>query len=124
MKGQLVGKKILVVEDNADLLDALSNFLEHHGYLVTKTNNGVKGEFHTLLANFDLLIVDIDLPEVDGISMTKFVQARIDTPVILITGLSGKDLESKLKDIKVKKLLAKPFSTDTLLSSIEEILLN
>jgi DNA-binding response OmpR family regulator len=122
MKRHLVGKKILIVEDNPDLLDAISNFLELHGCQITKTNNGDKGEFHTLLANFDLLIVDIGLPEVDGISMTKFVKARINTPVILITGLSGKELEDRMREVKVEKLLTKPFSMDKLLSCVEELL--
>lgn len=116
------GKKILIVEDDAALRQSLADALEKSGYAVTQARDGDVGQYLSLLSSYDLLISDIHMPEVDGITMTKFVKSRLPVPVILITGLELKDLNESIQDSKAELLLMKPFSTEELLNAVRKIL--
>lgn len=108
---------ILVVEDNPRVLAAVGESLRDAGHLVTSTNNG--GDAVCLLRSrpLDLLILDLNLPGVDGYEvLNSFGEAP---PVILISG-SVTDLEP-LKAGKVARVLAKPFDQTQLLEAVSEV---
>ena len=115
-------KRILIVEDDVHLRRAIVRMMESSGFLVTQAENGDIGQYLGLLFEYDLLVADIGMPGVDGISMTKFIKARTSTPVILITGLERKIVEPMALEAKADFLLIKPFSATELLKVVKEIL--
>ncbi|HEY8280703.1 MAG TPA: response regulator [Bdellovibrionota bacterium] len=117
-----VGSKILLVEDDQPLRQSIAKLLESHGYSVSQAGNGDVGQFMTLLSDYDLVISDILMPEIDGIAMTKFIRQRTSTPIILITGLKGKEMEERAKEAQADLFLTKPFDGDDLLEAVEKVL--
>lgn len=115
-------KKILIVEDDKDLRQTLADTLASAGYTVTQARDGDVGQYMSLLSSYDLLISDINMPEVDGIEMTKFIKSRLPVPVILITGLPPNEIAAGIQEAKADLLLTKPFQVDELLSAVKKLL--
>ena len=116
--------KLLVVEDNKDILSNLHDFLTIKGYLVDCADNGLTA-LHLISSQiYDLIILDIMLPGVDGLTICDSLRnnAHLDTPVIMLT---AKDqIEDKLKGFEsgADDYLVKPFDLSELLVRIEAIL--
>lgn len=111
--------KILIVEDELCLAEALSHILKKNNYNVDIANNGVTGLDNALSGIYDIIILDIMLPEMDGISVLKNIRKeKISTPVILLTAKG--DISDKVigLDSGADDYLAKPFSTEELLARI------
>jgi two-component system chemotaxis response regulator CheY len=115
-------KKILIVEDDVDLRLSLTSILEREGYSVTQAGNGDIGQFLSLLSEYDLLISDINMPEVDGITMVKFLKSKVSVPVILITGLEKENVKEITKEAQAELILFKPFSYVELLQAVDKVL--
>ena len=83
-----VGKRVLVVEDNADVRKLLSELLGAHGYVVTGTATGAEGIAAALSSPPDLIIVDLCLPDDDGLSVSRALLSNAGlagVPVITIS---------------------------------------
>jgi len=115
-------EKILVVDDERILLETLGRLLSKEGYQVTTTDNSydaldmVKKEF------FDLIILDIRMPDMDGISLLKEIR-KIQTEgeksmVIIITGYASEDVPIKAIKLGVDDYIMKPFELDDFLYSV------
>ena len=107
------GELILVVDDEACLLDALRFTLEHHGYRALTAINGAEGlaAFSRQHAEVRAVLADIIMPVMDGPTMITALRAiEPDLPILGMTGLLD-DLK-RLKTIKLSAWLAKPFSED------------
>lgn len=116
--------KILVVEDNKDILANLHDFLSFKGYVVDCADNGLTALHLISSQSYDLIILDIMLPGVDGLTICDSLRnnAHLDTPVIMLT---AKDqIEDKLKGFEsgADDYLVKPFDLSELLVRIEAIL--
>src|SRR5262249_19646617 len=82
--------KILLIEDDRDMLDYVANGLEELGHVVDRAPNGREGLFLAAGEGYDLLIVDRMLPGLDGLGLVKTVRgAGIGTPVLFLTALGG-----------------------------------
>ena len=118
-----MSSKILVVEDDTLLAQTLEDLLEDEGYEVTLAVNGEEALEKTFDANFDLYLLDINLPLLDGISLLKELRDASDTtPAIFLTSHSKKE---KLRESFLHggdDFLTKPFESDELLLRIEAIL--
>ena len=116
-------KKILIVEDNAELLALLRLALRRAGFAVSSATNGVAGlkKIRSLIP--DLLVLDLVLPEMDGFAVCEAVRRDRNlcrTPVILLTGLTSAfsryaGLESGADDY-----VTKPISPEQLVSKIRK----
>lgn len=115
-------KKILIVEDDEDLRQTLTDLLEGSGYIVSQAGDGDVGQFMTLLSEFDLIISDIRMPKVDGLEMIEFIKERLSLPIILITGLSSAEVNKKFQKTKPDLVLHKPFPPSALLAAVSEYL--
>jgi DNA-binding response OmpR family regulator len=119
---------ILLVEDDEHLCRSLSFTLRRSGHAVETALSGTEGlrkarEAHERGARFALLITDIQLPGIDGVELIAAVKAfRPDIPVLVITGLSSRELREKLAALGVSRVLSKPFGTEELAAVVEEIL--
>lgn len=116
--------KLLVVEDNKDILSNLHDFLTIKGYVVDCADNGLTALHLISSQTYNLIILDIMLPGVDGLTICDSLRnnAHLDTPVIMLT---AKDqIEDKLKGFEsgADDYLVKPFDLSELLVRIEAIL--
>lgn len=115
--------KLLVVEDDQNLGDLLSEYLEAKGYDTDLRRNGKEGLEAFRVAHYDLCIFDVMMPEKDGFSLAKDVlKINPETPIIFLTAKSMK--EDKLEGFKLgaDDYLTKPFSMEELLMRIQAIL--
>jgi len=116
-------KKLLLVEDDVNLGVVLKDFLEMEGFSVIHSNDGRSG-FNTYLQNkFDLAILDIMLPFVDGITLAQQIRnSDKQIPIIFLTAKSLK--EDIIKGLKsgADDYITKPFSTEELVLRINAVL--
>jgi two-component system OmpR family response regulator len=114
--------RILVVEDDAETADYLIGGLEEEGHTVTRSGNGRNGLFLAMTENFDLLIVDRMLPELDGLTLVKTLRAsRIETPVLFLTTMSGIDDRVMGLNAGGDDYLVKPFAFSELVARVKAL---
>lgn len=115
--------RILIVEDELHLAEALTQILKKHNYSVDAVHDGRTGLDYALSGIYDLLLLDIMMPEMDGVSVLKTLRKKgISTPVILLTAKGEvTDMVSGL-DQGADDYIAKPFSSEILLARIRAVL--
>lgn len=114
--------KLLVVEDEVQLADALSEILKRNKYSVDTCYNGIDGLDNGLTGVYDCIVLDIMLPGMNGIEVLRNLrQEKISTPVLLLTARS--EIEDKINglDTGADDYLTKPFVTDELLARIRAL---
>lgn len=115
--------KILVVEDEKKVASFLKKGLEQEYYGVDVTLDGKEGLKYALLNEYDLIILDIMLPLVDGISLLKEIRKqKIDTPVLMLTAKDTLDDKVSGLDSGADDYLAKPFAFEELLARVRALL--
>lgn len=116
---------ILIIEDNPDNLDMLKRRLEKRGYSVMSESNGLQGLRIAQTENPDLVLLDLNLPELDGWKVVETLKSADETksiPVIAVTAFcSPGDREQALK-AGCDEYTRKPVSLDDLLPKIEQFL--
>jgi len=116
--------RILVIEDQADILQNIADYLALKGYLVDCGHDGLGGLHLALTQPFDLIIMDIMLPGMNGYELCRKLreEAKIFTPVIMLTARDSVD--DKLTGFKAgaDDYLIKPFSLPELHARVEAIL--
>ena len=115
-------KEILVIEDEADIQELLTAFLEDSGYKVTVAGDGVAGitSFHS--RPFDLVLLDIMLPTIDGYGVCEVIRQESSVPIVMLTALDSEENQVKGYDLRVDDYITKPFSMQILIRKIEAVL--
>ncbi len=114
--------KLLVVEDEEQLADALTEILKRDKYSVDTCYNGIDGLDNAMTGVYDCVILDIMLPGMSGIEVLRSLrQEKINTPVLLLTARS--EIEDKINglDTGADDYLTKPFVTGELLARIRAL---
>jgi DNA-binding response OmpR family regulator len=114
---------ILLVDDERGLTDALAVLLKQHKYLVDCAYNGENGLDMALSGVYDLIILDVMMPKIDGFTFLKILRdKRFDVPVLLLTAKS--EINDKISGLNLgaDDYLTKPFNTDELLARIKALL--
>lgn len=115
-------KKILVIEDDQDVLAMIIKHLEYLGYKVITATDGMEGLKQLESAEYDLVITDIVMPYVSGVGVvTALKEKRPYIPVIAITGY-GKEPEAAAVEKKADLVLAKPVKMAVLNDYITQLL--
>jgi len=117
-----VSMRILIVEDEVHLAEALVQILRKNNYTADAVYDGEAGLDNVLSGIYDLVILDIMLPKMDGISILKKMrEERISTPVILLTAKG--DVSDRVigLDSGADDYLAKPFATEELMARIRAL---
>ncbi len=114
--------RILIVEDQGKLAEALAQILRKNNYTVDVANDGETGLDNALSDIYDLIILDIMLPKIDGITILKHLRKeKIATPIIMLTAKG--EISDKIVglDSGADDYLAKPFATEELLARIRAL---
>ncbi len=112
-------KRILIVEDDADIAAIERDYLELGGYAVTISPDGTSGLDAALHQPFDLLILDVMLPGVDGFTICRRVRAEKDIPILMVTA-RGEDID-KIRGLGfgADDYIEKPFSPSVLAARVK-----
>ena len=118
-------KTVLVVEDNELNMKLFNDLLEAHGYNVVQTRDGLKALDLARTHKPDLILMDIQLPEVSGIEITKWLKeddALRSIPVIAVTAFAMKGDEQKIREGGCEAYISKPISVINFLQTIDGFL--
>jgi two-component system cell cycle response regulator DivK len=118
-----MGKCILVVEDQEDNRQILRDLLTFSGYEITEAGDGVEALKAIATRRPDLILMDIQLPVMDGYEATRRIKAdpaTMDIPVIVVTSYALSGDEAKARAAGGDDYVAKPFSPRALLAKIRE----
>lgn len=114
-------KTVLIVEDNELNMKLFNDLLEAHGYRVLQTRDGLSALDIAREHKPDLILMDIQLPEVSGIEVTKWLKEDDDLrsiPVVAVTAFAMKGDEQKIRDGGCEAYISKPISVASFLSTI------
>lgn len=112
--------KILIIDDEADLLALVKEMLEEKGYQVFCALNGSDGVRLNKLVNPDLIILDLRMPDMDGIKTLRQIrQHDPDVRVVILTAYSDPDLIRDAADLDVSEYLSKPFENEQLVRVVD-----
>lgn len=113
---------VLVLDDDEKILRLLKIFMRQLGYRVTTAQNGREGIRKMLRHRFDLVIVDVQMPVVDGFEFAEEVLRLWPwEKLILCTGFLDEDVEARSKSLGIEAILKKPISFNTLESAIQRV---
>lgn len=115
-------KKILVVEDDLQIQELVKEFLKAQDYDVDSADDGVLGYEKIKNNEYNLIIMDVMMPNMDGYSLCKMVKSKSKTPIIFLTALSEEQDEVKGFDLECDDFITKPFSFNILIKRVEAIL--
>ena len=122
MKGEF-GPHILVIDDDERILSLLKQFLSKNGYLVSTATSAMEAEKFLTEFTFDLMLVDVMMPEVTGIEFARRIKdKKSNVPVILLTALS--EPEDKVKGLEsgADDYITKPFDGKELLLRVQNLI--
>jgi len=114
--------QILVVEDDDRIRDMVDKFLSKEGYVVDVCANGVKAAEAFYDVTYDLVILDIMLPGMNGHALLRELRKIRDTPVLMMTALSDDDNQLRAFNNLADDYVTKPFSMQILVKRVEALL--
>lgn len=114
--------RILVIEDEEDIQEILKNYLTAEGYEVVTAEDGVDGiaKFHE--SSFDLILLDVMMPKIDGFGTCELIRRESQVPVIMVTALDEEEYQIRGLDLEADDYITKPFSMPVLLRRISAVL--
>lgn len=114
---------VLIIEDEAKVIEFISKGLEEEGYTVTPATNGKQGLDLLNVHKYDIVLLDLMIPEIDGLKVLRNMRAwGINTPVLIITAKSSKEDVVRGLDTGSDDYLTKPFSFEELLARMRALL--
>ena len=114
---------VLVIEDEAKVVDFISKGLEEEGYTVATAYNGKQGLDMVKTHSYDIVLLDLMIPEIDGLKVLRNMRAwGINTPVLIITAKNSKEDVVRGLDTGSDDYLTKPFSFEELLARMRALL--
>ncbi|HXG06802.1 MAG TPA: response regulator [Nitrososphaera sp.] len=120
----LLSRKILVVEDSLDMREVLHLHLKLEEFIVFAASNGIEGLYLAEAEKPDLIITDINMPEMDGISLIIELRAQAEfknTPIIALTAYGKEELDNAIR-AGANRAIRKPVPLDSLIDDIKELL--
>ena len=121
----MMAKTVLVVEDNELNMKLFHDLLEASGYNILQTRNGLEAIDIARAHRPDLILMDIQLPEVSGLEVTKWIKEDDDLraiPVIAVTAFAMKGDEERIRQGGCEAYLSKPISVSTFLQTVKSYL--
>lgn len=120
-----MSKTVLIVEDNELNMKLFNDLLEAHGYTTIQTRDGIEALRIARDTRPDLIIMDIQLPEVSGLEVTKWLkedETLEAIPVIAVTAFAMKGDEEKIRQGGCQDYIAKPISVGNFIQTVQKYL--
>jgi two-component system cell cycle response regulator DivK len=117
----LAAPTILVIEDHSDTRELLSILLNRQGYKVILAENGLDGLSKASGTHPDLIIMDLALPDIDGVEAARRIHEipkLSQTPIFVVSGYLTKEIEAEVRAAGCAEMFSKPFDSDSLLETI------
>ena len=114
-------KKILVIEDEKDIQNIIKAFLENADYKVETADDGLEGINLIQKNSYDLVLLDIMMPQIDGFVVCEMIRKNNNVPIIILTALTDEESQLKGFDKLADDYITKPFSMPIVLKHIEAI---
>lgn len=121
-----MAKTILIVDDSASLRNVVSIALKREGYDVIEAENGLDGLTKAKQAKINLIVSDVNMPNMDGLSMIEEIKkdpASKFIPVIMLTTESDAEMKDKGKQVGVKAWMVKPFKPEQMVDAIAKLMM-
>lgn len=115
-------KRILIVEDDLDIQELLINFLEAEGYETAAACDGVEALAAFREQSFDLVLLDVMLPKIDGYGVCGVLRRESDLPIIMLTAMDDEAHQISGFDLGIDDYITKPFSMPLLIRKIQAVL--
>lgn len=120
-----MGKLILTVDDSSTMRQMLSFTLSKAGFQVLEAVDGVEALEVVKGQKVDLVVTDVNMPRMDGITLTRSLRGLPEfkfTPILILTTEAGPDMKAKGKEAGATGWMVKPFSPEKLLEIIDKVL--
>jgi two-component system chemotaxis response regulator CheY len=119
-----MGKKILVVDDSSSVRSVVKSTLTREGYDVTEAEDGTVGLSKVKADKFDLVISDVNMPKMDGLTMIKEIRKVPSAQFVTVCMLTTESEQSKIAEGKaagVKAWIVKPFDAGKLIAAVKQL---
>lgn len=115
--------RVLIVEDNRDICENIAEYLEKHSYVVDFAFDGISAMYLALTNPFDVIVLDLMLPGMDGLSFCKKLRAdaKVETPVLMLTARDTLDDKLKGFEAGADDYLVKPFALQELHARLQAL---
>jgi two-component system cell cycle response regulator DivK len=123
--GSANAKRVLIVEDNELNMKLFHDLLEAHGYATLQTKDGMEALKLARLHRPDLILMDIQLPEISGLEVTKWLKEDDELahiPVVAVTAFAMKGDEERIREGGCEAYISKPISVSHFLDTIRRLL--
>src|SRR5881296_2024081 len=120
-----MAKTVMIVEDNELNMKLFHDLLEAHGYDTVATRNGIEALDLARANRPDLILMDIQLPEVSGLEVTKWLKeddSLKSIPVVAVTAFAMKGDEEKIREGGCEAYIAKPISVANFVETVKKLL--
>ena len=122
-KGEDAQKTVLIVEDNVLIRELTTAVLKQAGYNIIVAKDGADALMRVGRDRVDLLLLDVDLPYIDGHSLLKAVRENgLEVPAIFMSGLPGEEVELKAFEVGAADFIRKPVKNNVLLARVQKVL--
>jgi CheY-like chemotaxis protein len=116
------GSHILIVEDNVSFRELIREVFSYLGYCVSEASNGIEGLALMDCTPINLAIVDLEMPQMNGLEFTKRVKEKNPQfPVIMVTAFAALHSPAEIANAHVDVFLQKPMGVDTLINIVEQL---
>ena len=116
------GPTILLIDDDVELCELLDEFLCQHGYELDSAHDGRQGLSRAVQGQYDLILLDVMMPHIDGFELLRLIRRRSAIPVIMLTARTTQADRVAGLDAGADDYLPKPFGTAELLARIRAVL--
>ncbi len=117
-----MNSSILVIEDDFNIQELIVEFLSSEGYKVDSANDGLEGIQKFKQENYNLIILDVMMPNLDGYAVCKMIRQSSNVPIIFLTALNEESNQVKGFELECDDYITKPFSFNLLIKRVEAIL--
>ncbi len=115
-------KKVLIIDDEQEICEMLYSFLIPHNYKVFLAFNGQMGLEYFEEIKPDIVLLDLKMPDIDGVEVLKIIRKVSKTPVVIITGHPQDVCEIHLADLEIEGFIEKPISLQAVLNTLKYLI--
>lgn len=117
-----MNKMILLIEDDLNITDFMEVVFEREQYRLTVAANGMEALTALQAETFDVILLDLGLPDIDGMDLLKILRKRMDLPIVVISARKDENEKVAALDLGADDYVTKPFGTNELLARIRTAL--